>query len=84
MEVAMETSIQKWGNSLAVRIPRPFAADLGIEEGAAVEIAVENGGIVIRPARGARLSLDDLLASVTAKNVHAETDTGPRAGREAW
>jgi len=80
----METNVRRWGNSLAVRIPRPFAADLGMEEGSPVDIAVEDGGIVIRPARHARLSLDDLLASVTAKNTHAETETGPRVGREAW
>jgi antitoxin MazE len=80
----MEANVQKWGNSLAVRIPRPFAADLGLGEGSAVDVAVEDGGLVIRPVRGERLRLEDLLDAVTAKNAHRETDTGPATGREVW
>jgi antitoxin MazE len=80
----MEANVQKWGNSLAVRIPRPFAAEVGIGEGSAVDVLVEDGGIVVRPRRAPRLSLDELLAGVTAKNAHAESDTGPAVGREIW
>lgn len=80
----METNVQKWGNSLAVRIPRPFAADIGLEEGASVDITVENGCIFIRPTRNESLSLDALLAGVTEENVHPELDTGPAMGSEAW
>ena len=80
----MESSVQKWGNSLAVRIPRPFAADLGIEEGTEVDVAVEDGGLVIRPLRRTRLSLADLLGAVDGGNVHGETDTGPAVGGESW
>ena len=80
----MEANVQKWGNSLAVRIPRPFAAEVGIVEGSAVDVVVEDGGIVVRPRRAPRLSLDELLAGVTAKNAHAESDTGPAVGREIW
>ena len=80
----MEANVQKWGNSLAVRIPRPFAAEVGIEAGSAVDVVVEDGGIVVRPRRAPRLSLDELLAGVTAKNAHAESDTGPAVGREIW
>jgi antitoxin MazE len=80
----METNVQKWGNSLAVRIPRPFAAEVGIEEGTEVDVVVEDGGIVVRPRRAVRLSLDDLLAGVTAKNAHADSATGPAIGREVW
>jgi antitoxin MazE len=83
-EATMVANVQKWGNSLAVRIPRPFATDVGIEEGTSVDVTIENGGIVIRKARGEKLSLDALLAGVTAKNRHAETDTGPAVGNEAW
>ncbi|MCK9461294.1 MAG: AbrB/MazE/SpoVT family DNA-binding domain-containing protein [Proteobacteria bacterium] len=80
----MEANVQKWGNSLAVRIPRPFAAEVGIEEGSAVDVVVEDGGIVVRPRRETRLRLDDLLAGVTKKNAHVESDTGAAVGREAW
>jgi antitoxin MazE len=80
----MESNVQKWGNSLAVRIPRPFAVDLGIEEGTQVDVAVEDGGLVIRPLRRARLSLADLLGAVDEGNVHGETATGPAVGGESW
>jgi antitoxin MazE len=80
----MESSVQKWGNSLAVRIPRPFASHLGIEDGTAVDMAVEDGGLVIRPLRRGRLSLDDLLGAVDESNLHGETDTGPAVGGESW
>jgi antitoxin MazE len=80
----MEANVQKWGNSLAVRIPRPFAAEIGIEEGSEVDVVVEDGGIVVRPRREAKLKLDDLLAGITRKNAHAESDTGSAVGREVW
>ena len=80
----MEANVQKWGNSLAVRIPRPFAAEIGIEEGSAVDVVVEDGGLVVRPRRAAKLRLEALLADVTAKNAHTESDAGPAVGREAW
>jgi len=80
----METNVQKWGNSLAVRIPRPFAAEIGIEEGSAVDVVVEDGGIVVRPRRALRLKLETLLAGVNARNAHRESDLGPAAGRETW
>jgi len=80
----MEANVQKWGNSLAVRIPRPFAAEIGIEEGSEVDVVVEDGGIVVRPRRAVRMKLEKLLAGVTAKNAHRESDLGPAVGREAW
>ncbi|MFO8071028.1 MAG: AbrB/MazE/SpoVT family DNA-binding domain-containing protein [Polyangia bacterium] len=83
-EALMESSINKWGNSLAVRIPRPFAEDLGIREGSAVEIGLENGEIVIRPVQRERLCLEDLLDDVSSENLHQEIDTGAAVGRESW
>jgi antitoxin MazE len=80
----VEASVQKWGNSLAVRIPRAFAADLGLFEGSEVDIAVDGEGLRIRPVRKVKLALGDLLAGVTAKNKHGETDTGTPIGRESW
>jgi antitoxin MazE len=80
----MVSNVQKWGNSLAVRIPRPFAAEIGIEEGSAVDVVVEDGGLVVRPRRAVKLRLEDLLEGVTRRNAHAESDTGPAVGREVW
>jgi len=80
----MQTTIQKWGNSLGVRIPKAFADQTRLAAGSTVDISLENGGIVIRPTRRSKYNLADLLAKVTPQNIHAEVDTGPSVGREAW
>jgi antitoxin MazE len=76
--------VQKWGNSLALRIPKPFAADAGVEEGTVVDVSVAEGRLVAAPVRVRRARLRDLLAKVTKANLHDEVDTGAPAGREAW
>jgi antitoxin MazE len=80
----VESSVSKWGNSLAVRIPRAFAEDLEIREGSRVEMVLESGRIVVRPMRRGRLRLEELLEGISSENLHAETDTGPAVGRETW
>ena len=47
----MQTKIQKWGNSLGLRIPRSFAAEAQVKEGATVDLSVENGRLLVRPLR---------------------------------
>ena len=79
----METHIQKWGNSLALRIPKALAAEGHLEQGTPVEIKVENGAVVIRPKRK-RKDLQELLAQVTPENIHPEIDFGPPVGKEVW
>ena len=78
----MIASVQKWGNSLGLRIPKPTAQSLGIEPGSRVKIVVHKGRLVITPA--VRYALDDLLKGITPKNRHGETETGKRVGREVW
>lgn len=80
----MRAQVRRWGNSLAVRIPKPLAADVGMEEGAVVELSVSDGNLVITPVRPHRFRLDDLLAGVTDANLHGEVETGAPVGREAW
>ncbi len=80
----METTIRKWGNSLALRIPKSFAAELGIEDGATVELTVANGRLVLTPVTGRRYTLRQLLRRVTRRNKHAAVETGPAVGREVW
>jgi antitoxin MazE len=80
----MQARVQKWGNSLAIRIPKPFAAQMGIETSSAVDVSVVDGCLVITPAQKPRVTLDELLAGVTPENVHAETDWGKPVGREIW
>jgi antitoxin MazE len=80
----METVIKKWGNSLALRIPKPLADEVGLEEDSAVDLFLEEGKLVIVPAMAPRYALESLLAQVTAENLHGEVDTGVAVGGEAW
>lgn len=79
----MRTRVQKWGNSLAVRIPKPFADEVGLRPSAEVEVFLKEGELRVAPVR-TRWELTDLLSKVTPRNRHAEIETGPVAGREAW
>jgi antitoxin MazE len=79
----MRVQVQKWGNSLAVRIPKPFAADADVREGTELDLAVSEGRLVATPVVGRRSSLRQLLSRVTSKNLHGEIDSGPPVGREA-
>ena len=80
----MRTRVQKWGNSLAIRIPRSYAMESKLEDGASVDLAFEKGSIVITPAKTNQYTLDGLLAGVNGKNIHKETKTGRRTGKEVW
>ena len=80
----MQTKIQKWGNSLGLRIPKSFAAEAQMEEGSTVDLSVADGELVVKPLRPRKYVLRDLLRAVSAKNLHGEVDTGDAAGREAW
>jgi antitoxin MazE len=80
----MRTRIQRWGNSLAVRIPKPFAAEAGLDQQSEVDVSVVDGSLVIKPCPEPSYSLEDLLAQVTDENLHAEIDMGPPVGREIW
>ena len=80
----METRIQKWGNSLALRIPQAFAREIGLSPDSAVELSLEEGRLVITPVPAARIRLEDLLAGITPDNRHGEADTGIPVGDEAW
>ncbi len=79
----MRARIQKWGNSLGLRIPKAFAADTGVSEGSEVDLTLEDGRLVITP-RGPRYTLNDLLSDVTDENRHGEVDVGTPRGSEAW
>ena len=80
----MLTKIQKWGNSLGLRIPKSLASEASVGAGSTVDIAIEDGGLVVRPIRLPKYSLQDLLRGITARNRHEEISTGEPVGREAW
>jgi antitoxin MazE len=76
--------VQKWGNSLALRIPKSFAQEAGLKEQSAVELSVVDGKLVVIAESRPVYTLQELLARVTADNLHGEVDTGPAVGGEAW
>jgi antitoxin MazE len=80
----MLTRIQKWGNSLGLRIPKAFAEQAGVEAGSEVDLSIEDGDLVIRPRHRPKYVLADLLRGVTVKNIHTEVDTGEPVGKEGW
>jgi antitoxin MazE len=79
----MRTRVQKWGNSLAVRIPKSFAEEAGLQENGPIDLSLVDGGVRIEVA-GPEMTLDELLGGVTNDNLHGEVDHGPEAGNEAW
>jgi len=80
----MKTRIQKWGNSLALRIPRTYATETGLDVNTPVEVQVVDGRLIITPLIPITYELDDLLAQVTDENRHNEIETGASVGDEAW
>ncbi len=80
----MNATVQRWGNSLALRIPSSLAKDVRLHQGTVVEVAVVEGKIVVKPKGERRYSLSRMLKGVTRKNRHDEQDWGRRAGQETW
>ncbi|MFA5516626.1 MAG: AbrB/MazE/SpoVT family DNA-binding domain-containing protein [Desulfuromonadales bacterium] len=78
----MMTKVQKWGNSLAIRIPRHVAEQAGIGRETTVDVSVADHKIVITPERGE--TLEALCAQITPENMHGEIDWGQPAGEEVW
>ena len=82
--ISMLTTIRKWGNSLGLRIPKSFAMEIGMEEGSTVDLALEDGELILRPVRRRAYRLGSLLVNIHRKNLHDEIATGEAEGREGW
>ena len=80
----MRTRIQKWGNSLALRIPKSFATEVGLQKETSVEILLVNKKLVITPVSEPKPTLKQLMAKITEDNLHREVNTDPPVGNEAW
>jgi antitoxin MazE len=80
----MQARVQKWGNSLAVRIPKSFASQSHLGQNSVVEMSVEDGKIILLPVMEQETTLAQLLEGVTTANLHSETKTGTAVGQEAW
>ena len=80
----MKVQVQKWANSLALRIPKSFAVESNISQGSTVEVSLESGKIIVFPVVEPEFSLDELPAKVTPENLHGETNSGASVGQETW
>jgi antitoxin MazE len=84
----MKVAFQKWGNSLALRVPKAFADEIGASDGKAAEMTVSKGKLVIEIARPRRrkrrYTLDELVAGITPDNRHEAIDWGRPVGNEVW
>ena len=77
----MQTVVQKWGNSLGIRIPAIYAREFDLKNGSSVDIIEDQGKLIILPKRK---TLEDLLSFVTSDNIHSPVDTGVSVGKEEW
>ena len=80
----MRTRIQKWGNSLALRIPKSFATEIKLKQGSEADVSLVRGKLVVSPVAEAEFTLEYLLSGITEENRHHEVDTGQPIGNEAW
>lgn len=80
----MRARVHKWGNSLAVRIPRSFAEQAGLRENGPIDVSLADGKVLIESVTAPDLTLDELLTHITDANLHTEADSGPAVGNEAW
>jgi antitoxin MazE len=80
----MGSTVAKWGNSLAVRIPQSLAKEISVEEGTEIEISVVDGMILIKPTLRRHYTLDELVTGITPENLHSEVDWGVAMGNEFW
>jgi len=80
----LRTRIQRWGNSLALRIPKSFASEAGLQKETAIELSVSDGKLIITPLLEPGFTLKQLLSKINKNNLHHETDTGKAVGNETW
>ena len=80
----MQTKIKKWGNSLALRIPKSFALNANLRQNELVDLSIDKEKIIITPIGKKEYSLGELLEGVSESNLHGEFDTGVPVGKEIW
>jgi len=78
----MEAVVQKWGNSLGIRIPNLIARELSLKNGSIVDINENGKEINIKPLK--KKTLSEMLNAVNENNIHEEVDWGKPVGKEIW
>jgi antitoxin MazE len=77
----MQTVVQKWGNSLGIRIPKLYVKEFDLRNGCAVDIIEEEGRLIIKPRK---YTLNFLLEQITEDSIQEKLETGPSVGNEEW
>ena len=80
----MKTKIARWGNSLALRLPKHMTSNYQISEGSDVEIVEEAHGLLVKPVSKRKFQLNVLLKGVTKNNLHDEIEPDRPQGKENW
>jgi antitoxin MazE len=84
IQMAMKAQIAKWGNSLAVRIPKAAADAAKLKVGDDLDLSIERTGSITLRKKKRRPTLKELMRGMTKENRHPETDWGGRVGNEEW
>ena len=80
----MQTKVQLWGNSLALRIPKYIASQMNINNGSNVDVVVEDEKLIIKSISDKQEVLNQLLSKINDNNIHSEEDFGNAMGEEVW
>ncbi len=78
----MTVAVKRWGNSLALRIPKDIAKTLAVQDSSLVELEIVEDGLLLKPKKNSRL--EELVSKIDATNLHKEIETGERVGNEEW
>ena len=80
----MRVKVQKWGNSIALRIPKAFANQISIQSGSSVDLSIHDGKLIIEPISQEEYNFEALISEVKESNLHKEYDNDEPKGREIW
>ncbi|OGQ34225.1 MAG: hypothetical protein A3F16_07750 [Deltaproteobacteria bacterium RIFCSPHIGHO2_12_FULL_43_9] len=80
----MKSKLQKWGNSLAIRIPKTLSEEINVGRGSEVKLEVVDKKIIIEVVKETTYTLQNLLDCVNKDNIHSEIETGKPKGKELW
>jgi antitoxin MazE len=80
----MTSTVSKWGNSLAIRIPKHLADRVHMQEGSCVEFDVLDGSLIVKPSQRKKYTLEELLDGMTPEHFHPEIPTGTPVGNEMF
>lgn len=80
----METKIQKWGNSLGIRLPKSVTQGHELAAGSVVRVTTKDKKIILERVEKPSATIDELVASITKDNLHQEINWGKARGNEIW